>query len=157
MPTVTEQPDRMDAPAEAAAPTSEGAGTTTAFLRVRLNEADAYYGGNLVEGARILRLFGDLVTEITVREDGDEGLLASYSDVRFTAPVAPGDFLEVHGRLVRRTRLRRVVELTAHKVITADPAVRSSAARVLSEPRLVCTATATTVVPHEAARRKESS
>ena len=131
--------------------------TTTAFLRVRLNESDAYYGGGVVEGARVLRLFGDLVTEITVREDGDEGLLSGYSDVRFTAPLAPGDYLEVHGRLVHRTRLRRVVELRAFKVITATPDSRASAAHVLPEPRLVCSATATTVIPREAVNGKGSS
>lgn len=156
MSTTTERTEPREAPA-ASAEEDRGAGGTTAFLRVRLNEADAYYGGNVVEGARVLRLFGDLVTEITVREDGDEGLLAAYSDVRFTAPVSPGDYLEVRGRLVRRTRLRRVVEMTAHKVIAADPGTRPSAARLLPEPRLVCAATATTVVPHEAVRKKESS
>lgn len=139
------------------APAAEETAPTTASLRVRLNESDAYYGGGVVEGALVLRLFGDLVTEITVREDGDEGLLAGYSDVRFSAPVAPGDYLEVHGRLVRRTRLRRVVELTAFKVISAAPEVRPSAARVLPEPQLVCAATATTVVPRDAATRKEST
>jgi 3-aminobutyryl-CoA ammonia-lyase len=155
MPTVTERPGNPEAPVQASEGTDTTSGTT-AFLRVRLNEADAYYGGNVVEGAHVLRLFGDLVTEITVREDGDEGLLAGYVDVRFSAPVAPGDYLEVRGRLVRRTRLRRVVELSAHKVIAADPGTRPSAARLLPEPRLVCSATATTVVPREAVKEKEA-
>ncbi|MFJ7150873.1 holo-ACP synthase [Streptomyces sp. NPDC100445] len=121
---------------------------TTAFLRVRIGQEEAHYGGHLVDGARILRLFGDLVTEITIRTDGDEGLLAQYNDVRFTAPVKPGDYIEVRGRLVRRTRLRRVVELQAHKVLGARPGAGESAAEVLDVPQLVCTATATTVVPY---------
>jgi len=33
-------------------------------LRVRLGQQDAHYGGNLVDGARILALFGDVATEI---------------------------------------------------------------------------------------------
>ncbi|MER7394145.1 holo-ACP synthase [Streptomyces sp. NPDC000151] len=119
----------------------------TAFLRVRIGQEEAHYGGGLVDGARILRLFGDLVTEITVRTDGDEGLLSEYSGIRFTAPVAPGDYVEASGRLVRRTRLRRVVELQAYKVIAARPDSGPSAADVLDEPQLLCTATATTVVP----------
>lgn len=101
-----------------------------------------------MDGARILRLFGDLVTEITIRTDGDEGLLSQYTDLRFTAPVKPGDYIETRGRLVRRTRLRRVVELQAHKVLGARPGAGASAAAVLDSPQLVCTATATTVVPH---------
>ncbi|WP_198659113.1 3-aminobutyryl-CoA ammonia lyase [Nocardiopsis sp. FIRDI 009] len=155
MTTATGDPTTTGDPTAAAPPTDRDR-PTTASLRVRLSESDAYYGGGVVEGARVLRLFGDLVTEITVREDGDEGLLSGYSDVRFTAPVAPGDYLEIHGRLVRRTRLRRVVELSAFKVISADPATRPSAARLLPEPQLVCSATATTVVPREAVPRKET-
>ncbi|MEG3628670.1 holo-ACP synthase [Streptomyces poriticola] len=121
---------------------------TTAFLRVRIGQEEAHYGGDLVDGARILRLFGDLVTEITIRTDGDEGLLSQYSDLHFTAPVKPGDYIEARGRLVRRTRLRRVVELQAHKVLSARPGAAESAAAVLDAPQLVCTATATTVVPY---------
>ncbi|WTS37021.1 3-aminobutyryl-CoA ammonia lyase (plasmid) [Streptomyces sp. NBC_00111] len=113
-----------------------------------MGEEEAHYGGGLVDGARILRLFGDLVTEITIRTDGDEGLLSQYTDLRFTAPVKPGDYIETRGRLVRRTRLRRVVELQAHKVLGARPGAGASAAAVLDSPQLVCTATATTVVPH---------
>lgn len=124
------------------------ASETTAFLRVRIGQEEAHYGGDLVDGARILRLFGDLVTEITIRTDGDEGLLAEYGDLRFVAPVKPGDYIEARGRLVRRTRLRRVVELQAHKVLSARPGAGGSAAAVLDQPQLVCTATATTVVPY---------
>lgn len=121
---------------------------TTALIRVRIGQEDAHYGGDLVDGARILRLFGDLVTEITIRTDGDEGLLAQYTDLRFTAPVKPGDYIEARGRLVRQTRLRRVVELEAHKVLSARPEAGDSAAAVLDAPQLICTATATTVVPY---------
>ncbi|MFI2213991.1 holo-ACP synthase [Streptomyces sp. NPDC020141] len=138
--------DREESPAMSAAE-PDSADETTAFLRIRIGQEDAHYGGGLVDGARVLRLFGDLVTEITVRTDGDEGLLSEYSGIRFTAPVRPGDYIEASGRLVRRTRLRRVVELTAHKVIAARPGAGDSAAEVLAEPRLVCSATATTVVP----------
>ncbi|MEU6671828.1 4'-phosphopantetheinyl transferase superfamily protein [Streptomyces sp. NPDC046727] len=121
--------------------------TTTAFLRVRIGQEDAHYGGGLVDGAHVLRLFGDLVTEITARTDQDEGLLSEYSSVRFLAPVRPGDYIEARARLVRATRLRRVVELEAHKVIESRPADGPSAVQILSPPRLVCTATATTVIP----------
>ena len=33
-----------------------------------------HYGGNLVDGAQLLSLFGDVATELCVRADGDEGL-----------------------------------------------------------------------------------
>ncbi|MEU9606669.1 holo-ACP synthase [Streptomyces sp. NPDC048057] len=148
--------DREELVTMSTADTEQQTDPTIAFLRVRIGQEDAHYGGGLVDGARVLRLFGDLVTEITVRTDGDEGLLAEYSDVRFTAPVAPGDYIEASGRVVRRTRLRRIVKLQAHKVIAARPAVGASAAEVLEAPQLVCEATATTVVPlRETTPRKQ--
>lgn len=145
--TATVQHSARDEQAPETTETSETTGTT-AFLRVRIGQEEAHYGGDLVDGARILRLFGDLVTEITIRTDGDEGLLSQYSDLRFTAPVKPGDYIEARGRLVRQTRLRRVVELQAHKVLSARPGSGESVAAVLDAPQLVCTATATTVVPY---------
>ncbi|KOT28296.1 3-aminobutyryl-CoA ammonia lyase [Streptomyces caelestis] len=118
----------------------------TAQLRIRIGQEEAHYGGELVDGARLLRLFGDLVTEITIRTDGDEGLLAEYSDVRFTAPVRPGDYIEATAQLVRSTKLRRFVALEARKVI-ASCDTSPSAAQPLAEPITVCTANAVTVVP----------
>jgi 3-aminobutyryl-CoA ammonia-lyase len=32
-------------------------------LRLRMSSHDAHYGGNLVDGARMLGLFGDVATE----------------------------------------------------------------------------------------------
>ena len=61
---------------------------------------DAHYGGNLVNGAFVLELFGDVGTEASIRMDGDEGLLASYSDVQFLAPVLAGDVIEVTATVI---------------------------------------------------------
>ena len=47
-------------------------------LRVRMGQEDAHYGGNLVDGARMLKLFGDIMTEIAIITDGDEGLFVGY-------------------------------------------------------------------------------
>jgi 3-aminobutyryl-CoA ammonia-lyase len=128
---------------------------TIATLRVRMGHSDAHYGGNLVDGARILSLFGDLVTEIAIRTDGDEGLLSEYRSIEFTGPVHAGDYIEAVARLVRRSRLRRVVEFEAHKVISARYDLGPSAAQILSEPTLVCRAVGTTVVPVSSARATE--
>lgn len=128
----------------------------TVTLRVRLGAADAHYGGQLVDGARMLRLFGDVLTEVTIRTDGDEGLLSGYSGVEFTAPVHAGDFVEVTGRLVKAVPLRRVVELEARKVIEARYEQGHSTARVLDEPIVVCRAVGTTVVPVGKVRTRAS-
>jgi 3-aminobutyryl-CoA ammonia-lyase len=47
-------------------------------LRMRLSAADAHYGGHLVDGAHGLEIFGDIVTELAIHTDGDEGLVAGY-------------------------------------------------------------------------------
>ena len=109
--------------------------------------ADAHYGGNLVNGAYVLDLFGDVGTEASIRMDGDEGLLASYSDVQFRAPVRAGDVIEVKATVTAVGRRSRQVAFEARVVCRADPARGDSAATVLAEPIVVVTATGTVVVP----------
>src|SRR5512132_542717 len=50
----------------------------TVTLRVRMGAHDAHYAGELVDGARMLALFGDVATELLIRLDGDEGLFRAY-------------------------------------------------------------------------------
>ena len=67
-------------------------------LRMRLSAADAHYGGNLVDGAHGLEIFGDIVTELAIHTDGDEGLFAGYERVEFLAPLHAGDFVRAAAR-----------------------------------------------------------
>jgi 3-aminobutyryl-CoA ammonia-lyase len=109
--------------------------------------AHAHYGGNLVDGAYMLGLFGDVATEACIRTDGDEGLFASYSDVQFRAPVLAGDVLEVSATVSRvGTRSRQLV-FEARVVCRAQPERGPSAAAVLDDPVVAVTATGTVVVP----------
>jgi 3-aminobutyryl-CoA ammonia-lyase len=108
----------------------------------------AHYAGDLVDGAYVLALFGDVATEMCIRTDGDEGLFASYSDVQFRAPVQAGDVLEVDARLVRVGRRSRQLELEARVVCRGRGAgATASAADVLDPPVIAVTATGTVVVP----------
>ena len=109
--------------------------------------AHAHYGGNLVDGAYSLGLFGDVATEVAIRTDGDEGLLAGYSEVRFLGPVRAGDVLEATAEVVRVGRRSRELRCTARVLARAEPERGSSAARVLDEPETVVEAVATLVVP----------
>src|ERR1700721_3767353 len=109
--------------------------------------ADAHYGGNLVDGAYVLALFGDVATEACIRMDGDEGLFASYSDVQFRAPVLGGDVIETTATVTRVGRRSRQLAFEARGVCRADPARGESAASVLSEPSVPVTAAGTVVVP----------
>src|SRR6476619_7597559 len=91
-----------------------------AYLRLRVGSEDAHYG-TIAAGAFVKQLFGDLATEITVRRDGDEGLLRAYERVEFLAPVRPGDFLECRATLVREGNTSRTFEAEAWRVIDARP------------------------------------
>jgi 3-aminobutyryl-CoA ammonia-lyase len=124
-------------------------------IRLRLSQADAHYGGNLVDGARMLGLFGDVATELLIRLDGDEGLFRAYDVVEFLAPAYAGDYIEARGRIVTVGKTSRRMEFTAHKVIAAsrDPATPSRA-DLLTPPVLVCRASGTCVTPLELQRNQ---
>ena len=109
--------------------------------------ADAHYGGQLVDGAFSLALFGDVATELCIRTDADEGLFAGYSDVAFHEAVRAGDVVEVTAELVRVGRRSREVVFRAHVLCRAAPEVSASASRVLDRPLLATTARGTVVVP----------
>src|SRR5580692_1879473 len=82
---------------------------------------DAHYGGNLVDGAYGLGMFGDVATEVCIRTDGDEGLFASYSDVQFLAPVRAGDVVEATATVTRVGRRSREIAFEARVVCRAEP------------------------------------
>ena len=107
----------------------------------------AHYGGNLVDGAYVLALFGDVATEACIRMDADEGLFASYSDIQFRAPVLGGDVIETTATVVRVGRRSRELAFEARVVCRADPERGPSASDVLDEPVVVVTARGTVVVP----------
>lgn len=122
------------------------------LLRCRMSQADAHYGGNLVDGARILALFGDAVTEACIRMDGDEGLLRAYESVEVLAPTHAGDYLEVEAELLSKGNTSRKFRFEARKVIRPRPDVSDSAADALAEPVVVARAVGTVVVPREKQR-----
>lgn len=121
---------------------------TDVLIRLRMSEHDAHYAGGLVDGARMLNLFGDVATELLIRHDGDEGLFRAYDSVEFLAPVYAGDYIEATGRIVRSGNSSRRMEFEARKVIQLNPELGSeSSAEVLTEPIVVCRASGTCVTP----------
>jgi len=121
----------------------------TAHIRRRLGAEDAHYGGNLVAGAKQLEIVGDLITELAMRFDGDEGLFRAYESVEFLAPLYAGDWIEATGRMVSVGNSSRKCEFEVWKVGGARPDISESAAEFLDEPILTCRAVGTTVVPRE--------
>ncbi|MBA7504877.1 3-aminobutyryl-CoA ammonia lyase [subsurface metagenome] len=124
-----------------------------ALIRVRMSLHDAHYGGNLVDGAKILQLFGDVATELLIRNDGDEGLFRAYDNIEFLAPVYAGDFIEAEGKIVESGNTSRKMIFKATKVITQKPEISDSAADILDKPIIVCKASGTCVVPKEKQRK----
>jgi 3-aminobutyryl-CoA ammonia-lyase len=122
-------------------------------LRMRMAQTDAHYGGDLVAGAKIMELFGDVATELAIRHDGDEGLLAGYESVEFLAPVYAGDFLEVTGRVVSVGTTSRKCEFECRKYIRPRYDINDSAAEVLEEPLVTTRATGTFVVKKDRQRQ----
>ena len=125
----------------------------TALIRVRMSSHDAHYGGNLVDGAKMLQLFGDVATELLIIQDGDEGLFKAYDSVEFIAPVYAGDFIEASGAIVNVGNSSRKMNFVAKKVIVPRPDISASAADILEEPIIVCKASGTCVTPKSCQRK----
>ncbi len=124
-------------------------------LRVRISSKDVHYAGDLVDGAHIMKLFGDVATELTIRYDGDEGLLRAYEKVEFLEPVHGGDFLEIIGKIVKVGNSSRKILFEAFKIISSSQDVsQESACNVLKPPMLVAKAIGTAVVTKNKQRTK---
>ena len=123
------------------------------MIRLRMSSADAHYGGNLVDGAKMLQLFGDVATELLIIQDGDEGLFCAYDKVEFLAPVYAGDYIEAVGEITEVGNSSRQMQFEARKVIAPRTDISASAADVLEEPVVVCRAHGTGVVPKKCQRK----
>ena len=121
----------------------------TSTIRVRMSYKDVHYGGNLVDGAHAVHLFGDVATELLIRCDGDEGLFLRYDEVEFLAPIHAGDFIEAYGEMTKIGNTSRLMEFVAKKVITSRPDICPTAADVLEEPIIVARAKGVCVMPKE--------
>ncbi len=125
------------------------------IIRMRMSAHDAHYGGNLVDGARMLGLFGDVATELLIINDGDEGLFKAYDEVEFMNPVFAGDYIEATGEITNIGKTSRKMTFVAKKVIVPRPDLNESACDVLEEPIIVCRASGTCVVPKDKQRNNK--
>ncbi|MDR2836255.1 MAG: 3-aminobutyryl-CoA ammonia lyase [Bacteroidales bacterium] len=123
------------------------------LIRLRMSAHDAHYGGNLVDGARMLQLFGDVATELLIIHDGDEGLFAGYEKIEFLNPVFAGDYIEAEGEIINVGNSSRKMVFEARKVICPRTDISESAADFLDEPIVVCRAIGTCVVPKKCQRK----
>lgn len=124
------------------------------IIRLRMSSSDAHYGGNLVDGAKMLALFGDIATELLIEYDGDEGLFKAYENIEFMAPVYAGDFIEARGKIVKSGNTSRTMTFQARKIISPRQDINDSAADFLKEPIVVCKAIGTCIVTKDKQRKK---
>ena len=122
-------------------------------LCLRMSSKDSHYGGGLVDGARVLGLFGDAATALLISMDGDEGLFVAYEKIEFKAPVFAGDFLEVKARIETVGNTSRTISFVATKIISANPLSGNSVADRLEPPIVVALGRGTCVVPRERQRK----
>ena len=113
----------------------------TSTLRLRMSAKDAHYGGNLVDGAHMVHLFGDVATELLIKCDGDEGLFCAYD-------------IEAYGEIEKIGNTSRTMRFEARKVVVARTDISASAADELDEPIVVCVAHGTCVTPKDCQRKK---
>ena len=125
---------------------------TEVVIRLRIGAENAHYGGGLVDGAYLIKLFGDVATELLIRRDGDEGLFRAYDNIEFLAPVYAGDFIEAKGWITSEGNTSRKMSFEAWKIIAPRPDISDSAAEVLEQPVLVCRGSGTCVTPQNKQR-----
>jgi len=121
-------------------------------IRMRMSTHDAHYGGNLVDGARLIGLISDAGTELQIALTGDEGLLAAWHHIEQFEPVYMGDYVEVRTWFSRYGNTSADMEGAVYKVGELVDGGKTNAARLIDPPRLVMRASATGVTLKECNR-----
>ncbi|HEV7564182.1 MAG TPA: hotdog fold domain-containing protein [Solirubrobacterales bacterium] len=101
---------------------------SSASLRVFMSQQDVHYDGGLVDGARVLGLFGDAGTALLLENDGVEGLLACYEEIQFLRPVFAGDTVDVLATLESSGRTSRRIRFEAS--VAGEPIATATAVAV---------------------------
>lgn len=122
-------------------------------LKVRMGINYANNGSTLIDGNKIIKLFSDIATELLIRHDGDEGFIESYDNIEFIEPIYVGDYIEVKGELIGFGNISRKILFEVKKIITSRYDINDSACDVLVNPIMICTASATCIVPKQRQRR----
>jgi len=119
-----------------------------AMLRVRMNAQDTTYRSVIIPAARIMGLFADCVTQVTLREDGDGSLLAAYENAQFKQSVHIGDYLEIQARVIKRgNRSRHFAMVALRHIRTPGPGEPDTPPAVIcASPELVAEAVLVVVV-----------
>ena len=69
------------------------------MIRLRMSAKDAHYGGNLVDGAHMVHLFGDVATELLIMHDVTKACLLPMTTWNFWLLFMPEIISRLPGRL----------------------------------------------------------
>jgi L-erythro-3,5-diaminohexanoate dehydrogenase len=128
-----------------AAPDHDGGPVLEATHRRYLPDSLVHYGGGLAAGAFSMECFGDVATELMIRNDQCEGLFAAYEDVQFLQAVRAGDVIEASATLRASGERSRALSFVLR--VVARRSGPSGEARLLPEPIVATTARGVVVVP----------
>lgn len=117
----------------------------------RVGAEECHYNGYLMSGAHIIQYASDVIGELSIRRDGDGGLLASVEQARFLQPVFAGETLEITVRVIHVGNRSRKVSFEVRKHIRKRFDISRGAAEVLDPPVLVADGTAVVVIPKKEA------
>lgn len=132
------------APEPATSDPDDGA-VLEATHRRYLPDSLVHYGGGLAAGAFSMECFGDVATELMIRNDQCEGLFAAYEDVQFLKAVRAGDVIEASATLRASGERSRALSFVLR--VVARRSGPSGEARLLPEPIVATTARGVVVVP----------
>lgn len=117
-------------------------------MNVRVGNEWTHYAGEMVAGALILQLWGDCVSEISIRREGHGGLLVACDKLQFHHPIHTGDSLVISARLSEQGRRSRQFSCTAQLVLSRYNGMEKSQGwEKFDPPKTVAEGFLTVVIP----------
>jgi 3-aminobutyryl-CoA ammonia-lyase len=125
-------------------------------MNVRIGNEWTHYGGEMVAGALMLQLWGDCVSEISIRREGHGGYLVGCDKLQFHHPVHTGDSLVINARLSKQGRRSRQFSCTAHLLLSRYNGMEKSEGWEKFDPaKMVAEGLLTVVIPAGSADRRD--
>ncbi len=122
-------------------------------LTVRISKNHSHYSHDIVSNGTLMILFGDAITGLIGNLDHDESLLERWENAIFSQPIKPGDFISIQASIIKKTKLKRYIELIATRILKQSIDNSSSLSTCQD---IVASAKAVTVIPYSAYKRNQS-
>jgi 3-aminobutyryl-CoA ammonia-lyase len=123
---------------------------------MRIGKEMVHYSNDLLAAGDTVKIFGDVATELMVRQAGDGGLIASYERIDFKKPLYAADYIEVLGKVVELGNTSLKMECEMYRIggsKNLESKYTSSANIDEDNPELVATCKLVGVVRKEKQRK----